>query len=365
MKYTMIIFFSLLLCTTQHGIAFSKTDITDIFQDQNFHTPTLWISGSNGTTVSSSENNEAIKGNPHWLYALDQFQLGMTIIGFFANTVTAITLVKNGRAFTPATLMLLVHQSCVDSITCGMASLLLVTPYYWVSGYYVIDILLCHAWHGQAVYWGMVFVSIWNLVCLAFERYLAVVRPFYHANFTPEKLRFFFVALYIGCIIAPCGAYIHTRLENGKCLPKYFMDGPAVEMFFKFFSVGTFVYYYCIPCTFFCFFYGSVLVTFQKRKKTSELGSSRIIDKASSDLTKTAITVTTIFIFAIGYDMIYYMLGFNNVVEYINGSVLQKIGVLLASFNSVANPFVYGILMPSYRHSIKMTFCQHCVKNKQ
>ena len=52
----------------------------------------------------------------------------------------------------------------------------------------------------------------------------------------------------------------------------------------------------------------------------------RIIDTAASQLTKTAITVTTIFIVALRYDLWYYILGHLRVTEYIYNSPKQKYG---------------------------------------
>ncbi len=52
----------------------------------------------------------------------------------------------------------------------------------------------------------------------------------------------------------------------------------------------------------------------------------RVIDTAASQLTKTAITVTAIFIVALGYDLWYYVLGYSGVTEYKMNTPLQKIG---------------------------------------
>ena len=54
---------------------------------------------------------------------------------------------------------------------------------------------------------------------------------------------------------------------------------------------------------------------------------SRVIDTAAQ-LTKTAITVTAIFIVALGYDLWYYILGHLGVTEYIYNSPKQKYGKL-------------------------------------
>ena len=45
-------------------------------------------------------------------------------------------------------------------------------------------------------------------------------------------------------------------------------------------------------------------------------------------------------------------------------SSIYFVGVFLAALNSVANPFVYAILMPSYRRSVFYTFCACLVRTK-
>ena len=52
----------------------------------------------------------------------------------------------------------------------------------------------------------------------------------------------------------------------------------------------------------------------------------RVIDTAASQLTKTAITVTAIFIVAIGYDSWYFMLGYAGAIQYIYNTPIQIIG---------------------------------------
>ena len=54
----------------------------------------------------------------------------------------------------------------------------------------------------------------------------------------------------------------------------------------------------------------------------------RVIDTAAKQLTKTAITVTAIFIVALGYDLWYYVLGYSGVIEYKMNTPLQKLGKL-------------------------------------
>ena len=52
----------------------------------------------------------------------------------------------------------------------------------------------------------------------------------------------------------------------------------------------------------------------------------RVIDTAASQLTKTAVTVTAIFIVALGYDSWYYLLGYTGATQYRFNTPIQIIG---------------------------------------
>ena len=66
-----------------------------------------------------------------------------------------------------------------------------------------------------------------------------------------------------------------------------------------------------------------VVITLNRRKSQSDFKSNQIINKATSQLTKTAMLVTIIFIISLGFDLWYYVLAYNGVVAYILNSPLQ------------------------------------------
>ena len=155
--------------------------------------------------------------------------------------------------------------------------------------------------------------------------------------------------------------YFQVRYEDGSCYPESIIDSPYIVILFKVSSVYWLIYIYITPCTLFIIFYGLVIYEFYKRRhQSAHLGSSKVIDKATSELTKTAIVVTVIFIITFCYDSLFYFLGYLDLVLYVKNTPIQKVGIWLASFNSFANPFVYGLLVPAYRHSLRLTFCRTC-----
>ena len=60
-----------------------------------------------------------------------------------------------------------------------------------------------------------------------------------------------------------------------------------------------------------------------KRKNQSDFQSNRVINKATTELTKTAIIVTVMFIICLGLDLWYYVLAYNGVFAYILNSPMQ------------------------------------------
>ena len=94
----------------------------------------------------------------------------------------------------------------------------------------------------------------------------------------------------------------------------------------------------------------------RERLKSSTVACSNVIDAANSFMTKTGVAVNDIFVSTMGFDVTFYMLEKVGVVVFKTSSPLQKIGLLLSAFNSVANPFVYVLLMPAFRDSLRKTF---------
>ena len=63
-------------------------------------------------------------------------------------------------------------------------------------------------------------------------------------------------------------------------------------------------------------------------QSSSVFESSRVIDSAATQLTKTAIVVTCIFMVCLGYEMFYYTLGTLQVFKFVLNSPLQKVSFM-------------------------------------
>ena len=295
---------------------------------------------------------------PLWRLFLDYSQLVLTVSGLVANSFTVFCLAKNDQLFSKITRILLIHQSLVDAFSCACAVILFVAKPYSLTGVYGLDILICMLWYGQFIFWYSIFISIYNLVLLAVERYLAICHPLKRASFTKRYVFLLIAAFYFLGVICNIGAAFQTKLShNGTCVNEYFLDSDVTDFFYLLFAFVITISYWVVPVFLFIFLYGTVAYTLHKRKNNAELGTSRVINQASRQLTRTSVVVTCIFTVAIGFDIWYYLIGKVGVVRYENNSPLQKISVWLSVFNSVVNPYVYMIMMPNYRRCVMDVFC--------
>ena len=99
-----------------------------------------------------------------------------------------------------------------------------------------------------------------------------------------------------------------------------------------------------------------ILMAFHERNKSSTLPTSNVVDEVNTLMTKIGAIFTAIFVLSMSYTCIHYYLHRSGLVDYIINSPVQKIGVLLAACNAVVNPFVYVLLMPTFRDSFRKTF---------
>ena len=285
----------------------------------------------------------------------------LPIIGVIANFATFLALMKAKGEFGKAVLLLLQHQAIMDATVCLMGAILMLQPPMWTTGNDVIDKLVCRVWHSQAMYWDFAWVSYWNLILIAFERFLAVRYPFKHVELTNKILMRMIIFLNVIAPFVDIGSFFQTRFYNGTCHSEYAISGDAGKTFFYVFVIWIFVIYYAVPTLSFFVFYSLVIAQLLKRKGEQGLGQSRLVNRAATQITKTAITVTAVFVVSLSYDVWYYMLGHTGAVVYIMNSITQLVGIWLSAFNSFANPFIYVVLLPVFRRLILTTFCP-CLK---
>ena len=336
--------------------------------DKTIRMSTLPTDGQEASTNLQSETDLHYEAEDDvtslWLFVLQKAELVVLVIGYLANVVTLIALQRSGCYFNPAICLLLKHQSLVDSCVSALATIILLQPFMWRTGVQNMDSLLCGVWHSQAMYWGVVFISVWNLVLVSVERYMAVCQPLSHSKLTTRCMRQTVILLYPASILATLLGYFQVDFdeETGRCInDEYRIPGKLGERVFYAHAIVSFFTFYIIPITCYVIMYSRILYVLKVRTNDKNFVFSNTIRVASDRLTKTAITLTIIFIFSIGFGLWHYVLAYTGVITYEINKPIQQVGVFLSVVNSCVNPFIYASLMPAYRKCLK-TFCTMCMQ---
>ena len=233
----------------------SDSDTTDI-------APTVGPDCQDGDATPLCMNTSAGPGLPgevsFAVVVINRVQLTITSAGFFANAATYLTLTFNGGQFSPLILLLLKHQSLLDTGVCGMGSLYLLLPTgYWLTGSRIVDFIICHSWHNQLIFWTTLVISVWNLVLIGVERYIMICKPFVYTSVTRKHFLYSFVFLYVGCIISTFPCCGRMNLVDGEC--SFTIDVDGFWLRFKYgYSFFVLFAFYLLPVVAFAFTYGYV-----------------------------------------------------------------------------------------------------------
>ena len=333
------------------------------------------IPSSERTSDSFAENTTVSSANEHtteavtadvgvWCKVLVKLEIVVYIVGYVANAMTFIALMRNGDIFPASTCLVLKHQALVDSWVCAAATITVLQPPLWTTGNKYFDTSVCFIWHSQALFWGAIVLSVWNLAAIALERYTSICFPFKHSQFREELSRKSIAVIYVVSIIMIVPCFFQVNFEHDACTWEYFIGRHTGEQMFYAYGLVWFICVYVFPVMAYVFLYGSVVLTLYRRKKSTYLNRSAVVDEAQAAITKTAVTLTAIFLFAIGFGAWYYVLGNTGVVEYEIGGYIDMVGAFLSVLNSCVNPFMYLCLMKAFRFSFLKTF-SCCTKSNE
>ena len=204
-----------------------------------------------------------------WRKDLVKLEIPVYIVGFVANTMTLITLIRNGDMFSPSTCLLLKHQALVDSCVCAAGAIIFLQPPMWTTGNKYFDTLVCFIWHSQAPFWGAILLSVWNLAAIALERYMAICFPFKHGKFREELSRKSIAAIYVFNVFVTIPCLLQVRFEHGACIWENFVEGYTGKQVFYAYSLFCFFAMYVLPVMAYVFLYGKVILTLYRRKNSN------------------------------------------------------------------------------------------------
>ena len=160
-----------------------------------------------------------------------KFVIGVT--GVVGNSLVVIVFYKYKKLFQQVKSVFIINQSFID----GVVSALLIAvsfarqyPAQQRSGFK--DDQYCNLWLSHILLWGLMTSSIYNLMAVSIERYVAIVHPVWHRwSFTKTKANasvvfiWLFGVVFIASLVIPT-----TGVMNGRCIVAYFRQSRDVAV---------------------------------------------------------------------------------------------------------------------------------------
>ena len=275
----------------------------------------------------------------------------LSTIGVIANLSASIILFKKDSGFSSHLLVFIKHQVCVDALVCFFSLVILTQPEMWMTSIKGIDVIICHVWHSQMVYWIFFYVSMFNVMATAVDRYYSICKPLIYQSWNKNKVYFTIPLMYLVALSALVPTCIEIKTENNTCINAYLLDNQYLIIYNYYMAIET-LFCISIPAIVMILSYSFAIRTLYIRRKSRNLGTSRIINKASDKVLKCAVTVTICYILCTTYEFFRFILSHFHVFNYNYGTLQQLIGFVLAMSNCVINPFIYAIFMRRFRRNL-------------
>ena len=128
------------------------------------------------------------------------------------------------------------------------------------------------------------------------------------------------------------------------------------------YSVIVFALYYVVPIFGQTALYGRIIYVLRSRQKSKQLSSSRVINQATKDLTKTAIVVSLINVISFSFDGTIFGLDVFGIQEYADYTDYMQVVLVLIAINSASNPFLYFIFLAAFRKQMYSLYRAICCR---
>ena len=256
--------------------------------------------------------------------------------------------------------LLIVNQSLIDFTSSVLLIAIFVVPLPPLpKENEVLARFICGFWYTQYPFWSSYAATIWNLVILTLERFLAVVYPIQYRNkaSVPRAMMFALIPWVYGFLHM---SYLipMTDVEDGTCFqfmwPNNTMQ-PAM-------GVYTFFILFLAPFSLMTFLYYKIVRVLRQgvgqsaSDPTSVHQTTNLRQQARKNIVKTMLILCVCYGICWAPNNIiylYYCLG--GYVDF-NG-VLYYTTVWISFVNIWINPLVYTLQYRKFQHGLKVAFC--------
>ncbi|TGZ44689.1 hypothetical protein CRM22_011199 [Opisthorchis felineus] len=297
------------------------------------------------------------------------FRIALAILGGIGTVTNLATLFALCfvRISSELTMLLLRCQCIFDGYSCFMMLLYQTVGNQIKTGSPIADEILCYIWADVNLFWPGYILGVQNNVCISFDRLLAVLCPVrYKLHKCALKIG---VCLYlsISTVFLFIPNFFLRKYVDGECLFDLPKDGPILE-FNQASEIIWFLTNYLLPVIFILVSHAIIIYYTCPMRNGARAGEAECVSRSLRKLTYTTVFMAITLLCSHSVDEVVYLLATLNLSNYIPGSLLQDLGLVLIVIGTCILPVIMVATIQSVRNcmwkSTKLLFLQ-CTWKRQ
>ncbi|CAH8458625.1 uncharacterized protein DC041_0005273 [Schistosoma bovis] len=180
-------------------------------------------------------------------------QIIITIEGIFGTifNIVAITVVFTSQFGSKFTTFVFRAQPIFDLSACFVTTIYYIIQftkgYDKPTGLYIIDIILCHFWFQNSLFWLPCILSVQNLVCISLDRVSSVIFLRSLKSYTKKFFIIYFVYMVSMVLILYIPTPLLRRYTDNRCVMDFSVQWIDTNAFVEYFVYSWVIFAYCVP----------------------------------------------------------------------------------------------------------------------
>nr|CAH8828136.1 unnamed protein product [Trichobilharzia regenti] len=283
------------------------------------------------------------------------------ILGTIFNMIAVIVMFTT-QLGSNLTMLMLRAQIIIDFTSCFTTTIYYVMQFAKVdnklTGLYIIDMMICHLWFRNAIFWLTCILSVQNLVCISFDRVRCVIFKNMYKVYTFKLTIVYFVYMVIMACVLYTPSPLLRRYAGDHCEMEFLLPWFKSNIFLNYIVYSWILFAYVVPVMVMITSHIWVIRVIRK-SHSSQLNvesqnaeaSVRVKRKISQLVITTAIMSGQQIILHL-YECVYQTLIVTNLTKYRYETVTGQMSTLLILLSSVLNPCVLVLTTSALRKHV-------------
>ena len=275
---------------------------------------------------------------------------------------------RRKQLLTPTAHLMLGQQTFFDALSCGLAILVSLDPFKLISLNGTWNILLCHIWKTQFIYFLAYLYAVYNHCIISSERLIAIVYSLHYSRLK-NKLWIILVSFYLIMFAYnfPGLFRMNYDFETNTCerTQEYNQIVQPIDVY----NVSTIFFQFLLPLL--IMGVTNIMVVFRLKRESkamqkfggmhesaaqSSMHGPNKITEANRALVKISVSLAISFISTSIFANIFLFLSALDLITIPQFSPLGNLTILSANINMTINPILCIVCLPSLRRSITTWF---------